>query len=94
MLLEAGSLHGLHHGAGTALQEGRLYGLQAGLLHEDGPGQALCAEASCLHGHPLRTARRLRASSGERMLPDALLLQDSLPLPQVVLRKAVVLRLT
>lgn len=94
MLLEADSLHGLQNGAGTALQEGCLYGLQAGLLHEDGPGQALCTEASCLHGHPLRTASCLRAGSGLRMLPDSLLLQDSLPLPQVELRKAVVLRLT
>ena len=74
------------HGAGTALQEGGLHRLQASALHKDDPGQTVRAETSRVHGHPLRTSSRLRASAGSRVLPDALLQQEPLLMPEVLLR--------
>ena len=63
----------LPHGCREVLQASAVHGLQAGSLHEDHQRHPLCAEASGLHGHPLRAASGVQASPGHDLLPGSLL---------------------
>ena len=60
-------------GSGEVREASAVHDLQAGALHEDRPGQALCAAAGRLHGHALRAESCLQASAGASVLPGPLL---------------------
>ena len=77
---EADSLHDLQDGADDLRQADSVHCLQAGDLYEDDSVPAVRREVRAVHRDPLRSALRLQASSGHRLLPSSLLQR---PLPEL-----------
>jgi hypothetical protein len=66
-------VQGLPHGGREVREASSVHGLQAGSHNEDDQLHSLRAEASGLHGNPLRAESNLQASTGDCMLPGSLL---------------------
>ena len=64
-------LQGLPYGRTAVRQASAVHGVQAGVLHEDDQLHEVSADASCVHGHAMRSGGRLQAGSGADMLPGA-----------------------
>ena len=72
---EADPLHHLQDGADDLREADSVHRLQAGALHADDPVPAVRGEVRAVHGHSLRAALRLQASSRDGLLPRPELLR-------------------
>ena len=68
-------------------EAGAVYGLQAGVLHQDDQLREVRAEGRVLHGHPVRPGGRVQASAGQGILPGAVLLRPDGLRPGLWLRQ-------